>query len=138
MQSWLLYSFGAFFLWGFWGFFCKIAAQRGLDWKGIYIYSSSLTVLMTGIFLFSVKFQVPGSVSGKLAALGAGIVGTGALLCFYTALTHGKISIVVPVSSLYPAVTIILALIFFKEKVSMYNVVGMVLALCAIYFLAHE
>src|SRR5688572_4548538 len=49
-------------------------------------------------------------------------------------LNSGKASTVVPLTALYPLVTVLLAVAFLKEKVNRVQVGGIFLALVAIYF----
>jgi transporter family protein len=138
MKTWIIYSLGAFFCWGVWSFFCKLASLKGMNWKGIYVYGGFFYILLTGYFILSSRFQIPGTISAKAIAVLAGLFGTAALLCFYKAITIGKLSIVLPMSSLYPALSIFLAVLFLKEKLSNYNIAGIILALISIILLTHD
>ena len=64
-------------------------------------------------------------------ALLTGFCGSLGAVAFFLALGHGRASIVVPLSSLYPAITILLSLIFLGERPSVTQGIGMVLALVA-------
>jgi len=138
MQTWLLYTIGAFVFWGIWGFLIKLATMQGLDWKGVYVFGGFISMVVITYFIISTGFRFPGTSAGKLIALLAGLLGTTALLFFYAAVITGNLSVIIPLSSLYPAITIILSLILLKEKVSMYNVAGMILALVPIVLLTHQ
>lgn len=48
-------------------------------------------------------------------------------LCYYYALQNGKASIVVPIDKLSIVITIIFSSIFFKEKLSLKSITGLVL-----------
>jgi transporter family protein len=66
-----------------------------------------------------------------LVALLAGVLGSGGAIMFFLALQHGRASLVVPLSALYPAVTILLSFIFLNERPSPAQGLGIFLALVA-------
>jgi transporter family protein len=138
MQAWLGYTLGAFFCWGIWGFLCKLAAHRGMDWKGIYIFSGFVYVPLIVYYILTTRMAVPGPAGAKAIAAIAGTAGTAAVVCLYAALASGKLAIVLPLSSLYPALSIVLAVVFLKENLSATNVAGIVLALVSIVLLTRE
>ena len=56
-----------------------------------------------------------------------------AALFFYWALAGGKASVVVPLTALYPVVTLGLALLILGERLSLRQSIGVALALTAIF-----
>jgi uncharacterized membrane protein len=52
---------------------------------------------------------------GVGAALGSGIAMAVGLLMFYQALARGPVAVVVPLTALYPAVTVVLSRIFLRR-----------------------
>lgn len=65
-------------------------------------------------------------------ALLAGLLDMGANIAFLLAARHGMLSIVTVVSSLYPAPTVLLARLFFRERLTGSRVAGLVLAVGAV------
>ena len=66
-----------------------------------------------------------------------GILGGVGNLAFFQALVKGgKASVVAPVTALFPMVTVVLALIFLKERLGRVQWVGLGLAFVAIYLLS--
>jgi drug/metabolite transporter (DMT)-like permease len=59
-----------------------------------------------------------------------------AWLLFSTGLSISEASFLVPISSLYPAVTVILALIFFKEKLAKNQILGICIIIVGLFFLS--
>jgi transporter family protein len=55
---------------------------------------------------------------------------------FFIGLTVADVSFLVPISSLYPAVTVILALIFFKEKLVKNQIIGVIIIITGLFFLS--
>ena len=58
------------------------------------------------------------------------------MLAFYAAMQRGKASIIGPVTALFPLLTILLALVFLKERVNRVQAAGIVLAIYAIAVLS--
>jgi len=67
----------------------------------------------------------------------AGLLGSGGQLILFQTLRIGPAYIVFPIISLYPVVTIILSIIFLKERASKKAWIGIVLALLAILLLSY-
>jgi transporter family protein len=73
---------------------------------------------------------------GVGAALGAGIAMAVGLLFFLEALAMGPATMVVPLTALYPAVTVILCWIFLEEALTLRHLSGLALALGAVWLLS--
>jgi drug/metabolite transporter (DMT)-like permease len=72
-----------------------------------------------------------GFVSGLIAAAGN--------ICFYLALAAGaETAIAVPLTNVYPLVTIFIAWLWFKERLNLVQVLGLFLAVAAIVLLSGE
>ena len=84
------------------------------------------------IIFVSLKPEVNFHSPGFGYALSAGILGSMALVAFSYAIKVGKSIIVVPLSALYPVVTIILSLLVLHEEISLIKAIGIALALVAI------
>jgi transporter family protein len=73
---------------------------------------------------------------GVGAALAAGICMAFGLLCFFQALASGPATVVVPLTALYPLVTVILAWLILAEGLTLRHLAGIVLALAAVWLLS--
>jgi len=73
---------------------------------------------------------------GWLFVVLAGLAGTIGTAAFYIALSGWKVSVVVPLTALYPAVTILLSLLFLREEVALHQIIGVVLAVAAIFLIS--
>lgn len=134
-MNWIVSSLVALVCWGLWGFFAKLASKY-LDWTHILLISSVVS-LLTAIVVFSVgKPQIDAHSPGFVYALLAGFTGAVALVAFYNALGTGNISIVVPLTSLYPVITIVLSFLILSERISPLKGLGLALALAAIVILS--
>jgi uncharacterized membrane protein len=65
---------------------------------------------------------------GILAALGS--------LAFFGAMKAGQASLIAPVTSLYPALTVVLAVLVLRERLNKVQIVGLLLALVSIVILS--
>jgi transporter family protein len=159
LPSWLLWSLASIVLWGVWGLVSKVASE-GVD---AYVNQLLYTVGLAPLMVF-VAWTVhrrsrgdsaepgnepgngPGSETGKnrkdrlhgiFWAFLTGILGGVGNLAFFQALVKGgKASVVAPVTALFPMVTVVLALVFLKERLGRVQWVGLGLAFVAIYLLS--
>ncbi|ACV24356.1 EamA family transporter [Methanocaldococcus fervens] len=69
------------------------------------------------------------------AIISAILVVIGSLILYY-ALYKGKASIVVPLSSIGPAITVALSILFLKETLTTYQMIGIVLIIVGIILLS--
>ncbi len=130
MQAWLLYSLLCLILWGLWGFALKIAYQN-LSWTQTYFLSSLASFALMLIVILYYRTKIPPIGTASIAALIAGLFGGAGYLFFVKALEQGKASIVIPLTALYPAITAIIALMVLREKISVYQGIGILLAIVA-------
>ncbi len=135
-MNWIVSSLVALVCWGFWGFFIKLAS-RYLGWTQILVISGVVS-LLTAMIVFLGKPQMDVHSPGIVYALLAGATGALALVAFYNALSAGKASIIVPLTALYPVVTIVISFLILSERISPLKGVGIALAVAAIILLSIE
>jgi len=135
--KWLAYSLICLALWGLWGFLLKLAS-KGLDWRTVYFLSTVASFsLAVAVVLASGGVRVGEAPRALVAAaLAAGVAGGGGYVAFMKALESGKASIVIPLTAAYPAITVVLALVFLGEKLSAMQVAGIVLVILACILLS--
>ena len=134
IPRWLLWSFFAVLCWGIWAIISKLigteltpAQSQGLSTLGL------LPVLIA--LAFSKKLAAAGNRRrGIILAVIAGTLVCLGNIAYYHALNlGGKASTVVPLTALYPLVTIILAMLLLRERLSAIQFVGIALSLIAIW-----
>jgi transporter family protein len=137
----LSWSLATIVLWGMWGLVSKIASS-GID---VYVNQLLYTVGLVPLMVFvawtvskrSAGDKREGRRKGIFWAFLTGILGGLGNLAFFQALVKGgKASVVAPVTALFPMVTVLLALIFLKERLGRVQWVGLALAFVAIYLLS--
>ena len=135
MESWVVYGVLCLLFWGLWGFVLKLAYSN-LSWTETY-FLSTLASFTVVLIVVSYYRAIPMSLNTySVTALVAGVFGGAGYIFFVKALEHGKASVVIPLTALYPAVTAIIALIILREKISLYQGIGIVLAIAAAILLS--
>jgi transporter family protein len=137
MPAWLAYSVLTIVLWGAWGLVSKIASA-GVDANTNQIFYTLGLLPLILIVLRSPRLQQgTDRRTGILWAFITGVLGgTGNIAFFRALVVGGKASIVVPVTALFPVVTVVLAMIFLRERLSHPQKLGFCLAIGAIYLLS--
>jgi transporter family protein len=130
MTSWFIHAIIAFFLFGLWGFFPKLATNY-IHPKSALAYEVLGGIVIAILILYLLKFRPEFDIRGLLFATLAGMAGTLGVLFFLFAVSQGKTSTVVTLTALYPLVTILLAFFILKEPITLKQGVGMMFALVA-------
>jgi len=123
--------------WGTWGVFSKLAVER-IE-QQVLVWGSLITVpvilliyLVASSQLAPLKMHGPGVAFAMLGGVGAAI-GT---VCFYLLLERERASLTVSLTSLYPALTVLLSVLFLREHLSGTHVLGILFALAAVALLS--
>lgn len=135
MKIWLLYALLAILLWGLWGFLPKLAIQH-ISVSGAAVYEI-LGAIPCALWLAAqTEFRLGTHPLGVGFALATGILGFFAFFCFLQALATGPATLVVAITSLYPAITLVLAIVFLQESLSLRQGIGLMLAMVAVALIA--
>jgi len=137
----IVFSLLALGFWGIWALAGKLALQRGMPPRSIFLLEAVLGFVIGGIVLLCAPFfSMPtpwnspwnyyGLLSGGALALG--------LLSYYFALEVGSLSVIVTATSLYPVVAILLAVILLGERPSRLQWLAIALALASLLLLICE
>ena len=134
---WLFYSLLTIVLWGVWGATSK-AISDDID---AYMNQVLFTLGLIPLMLLVVRSRrLSGGAHRKRGIFYAfitGILGGTGNIAFFKSLTvGGQASVVVPVTGMSPLVTVLMALVVLRERLTLWQVVGVVLALVAIYLLS--
>ncbi len=113
---------------GLWGFLLKVISKK-LDWKTMIFYVWMTVFLLCCIFVFrNIKL---GWSKIHILAIVAGIVAAIGTIAFYKALSLAPATLVIPLSSQYILVTVLLCTFFLKELLSLRIVAGIVCSIAA-------
>lgn len=135
-MNWLGFSLLALSLWGFWGFLSKVASLH-LPAGAVYLFSIAGHLAVVGYLAATGGLALSWQPAGLAAALGAGLCMAFGLLCFLKALAAGGAAgLVVPLTALYPMVTVLLSWALLREGFSLRHLAGVALALAAVWLLS--
>jgi uncharacterized membrane protein len=133
MPKWLAYSILAILLWGFWGLLNKAPIA-----PLVMTVVSTPAVVAVGLALLLSKGLTRGDNlrRGMAWAFVTGVCGNLGNIAQLEALRRGgEASVVLPVTMLYPLVTVVLARLCLGERMNPVQCLGLVVALAAIYLL---
>jgi len=133
MPKWLLLAIATVVLWGIWGFLSRVVGDSMSAAQSQAL--STFGLLPVFVWLgFSKRLVGTDKVRGAAYAFAGGLLGGIGNLAFYDILNRGaKAATVIPLTSLYPLVTVILAVLVLKERLNAVQKGGVILALTAIY-----
>ena len=135
MTGWFLPAVLATVIWGFWGFFPKMATQY-IHPTSVSIYQVGGNLIVSLGILASISFKPEVHSTGILFAVLSGLAGTLGSIFFNIASKNGRISVVVTLTALYPLVTILLSFFWLHEPLGIKELVGLSLAITAIIILS--
>jgi transporter family protein len=136
MPAWLFYTLLTALLWGVWGFEAKLLMDRASPYAGQVLFTFGLVVPLAVVLVSKRRFSGEHRGRGMFYAVLTGLLGGGGNIAFYVALNSGSASTVVPLTSLSPLVTVLVGVVFLKERMRARQYGGLALALVAIYLLS--
>lgn len=134
MPRWLFLALSAVLCWGLWAILSKLIGESVSAAQSQALSTLGLLPVMLALAA-SKKLTATGNrrrgIRNAIFAGGLSCVGN---VAYYHALNvGGKASTVVPLTALYPLVTIVLAVIFLRERLNPVQLVGIALSLVSIY-----
>ena len=134
MEKWFVLGVLAVVLFGIGSFLGKLASNTDISTR-VYFFEGIGTITVFTTFFLLKKSEILNGFSINYYAIGMGLCwGIGTVL-FIFALENSKISLITTLTALYPAVTIILAYIFLAERLETRELIGVVLAIAAIFLI---
>ena len=140
LPRWLFYTLLAATFWGVWGVITKVAADAIPPLPNQVLFTLGLVPSAAWAARgrpwnttsgATTRGLVWGVASGALAAVGN-------MAVFAAMSAGGRAAIVIPLTSVYPIVTVVLAWLFLKERLNAIQAVGFLIALAAILLLSGE
>ncbi|MDY6922370.1 MAG: EamA family transporter [Pseudomonadota bacterium] len=131
-RRWLIFAFLTVALWGVWGAFAGISAQRGFPETLVYCVWAVTMILPAVIVMQREKWKLDRDPRSIFYGLLIGLTGAGGQMILFYAVTTGPAYLVFPIISLSPLITILLSFVLLKERTSRLGAVGVVLALVAL------
>ena len=119
--------------WGVWGFFYKIGVEKVGVWSTVFISSIAFVIMDLVIICIlylqnvHVAFDSPATyfiIAGAVSGLAGGIL-------WYFLLERVPVSIAVPLTAIYPAVTVLLGILVLSEEIKVTHAAGILFAIAA-------
>jgi drug/metabolite transporter (DMT)-like permease len=133
-RSWIPFAALLVLFWGVWGAFSSLPTSRyGYPDEMVYILWS-LTMLIPAFFILRSERTFDRRPIAGVYGLLIGLTGAGGQLVLFQALTIGPAYLIFPLISLSPAITILMAVVFLRERVLGLTKIGIVAALVALIF----
>ncbi len=134
MPKWLVYSVLTLLLWGGWGVLGKVVGDDLSPSESQAFSTLGLLPLIAVLGLRKSAACSPRLTRGLIFGFLSGLLAGAGNIAYYHALSvGGAASTVTPLTALYPVVTILLAVLFLREKVSRIQIAGIAGALGSIY-----
>jgi uncharacterized membrane protein len=136
-NTWIYFSIAAALFWGVWGVVTKLISEDINPFANHVLFT--IGMLFTIPFVFQKISKEPPNRPGIVWGIISGILAvTGNVAVFKAFSSGGLAAIVIPLTNLYPFVTIGIALLVFKEKLNWLNAIGVLLAIPAVILLSGQ
>lgn len=131
-KAWLIYAFATTILWGVWGAFTGLSAERGFPETLVYCVWS-VTMIPPALYaLARAGWRLDRDLRSVTYGAVIGLLGAGGQMVLFYAVTTGPAYLIFPLISLSPVVTIVMAYLLLGERTNVLGAVGIVLALLAL------
>jgi uncharacterized membrane protein len=131
-KAWLIYAFATTVLWGVWGAFTGLSAERGFPETLVYCVWS-VTMIPPALYaLARAGWRLDRDPRSVVHGMIIGLLGAGGQMVLFYALTMGPAYLIFPLISLSPVVTIALSYPLLGERTNMLGAAGILLALLAL------
>jgi drug/metabolite transporter (DMT)-like permease len=131
-RRWLVFAFLTVALWGVWGAFAGVSAQRGFPETLVYCVWAVTMIVPAVIVMQRENWKLDRDPKSILYGLLVGLTGAGGQMVLFYAVTTGPAYLVFPIISLSPLVTILMSFALLKERTTRLGALGVVLALAAL------
>jgi drug/metabolite transporter (DMT)-like permease len=138
VKPWLIFAIVTTTFWGVWGALIEIPEKAGFPATMGYTVWSLTMIIPAMVALRVIKWKLEYNPRAIILGCLIGFTGAGGQLILFQALRTGPAYLVFPFISLSPVVTILLSVIFLKERASTRGWIGIVLAMVAIPLLSYQ
>ena len=133
-RSWIPFAALLVLFWGVWGAFSSLpASEYDYPQEMIYILWSTTMLIPAFLILRSERTFDWRPMAGVYGMV-IGLTGAGGQLVLFNALTIGPAYLIFPLISLSPGITVLMAVVFLRERVLGLTKIGIVAALIALVF----
>lgn len=134
LAYWLVPALMTVVWWGLFGFLAKLGSSGVNAYDMQILFTAGTLPIGAYILLRRLRMRADGRgrVVGGIIGIVAGLGG----IAYFAAMARGAASIVGPVTSLFPLVTVVLATTILKERLNRAQIAGIVMALISAALLA--
>ncbi|WP_422350970.1 EamA family transporter [Flagellimonas sp.] len=132
IKPWLLYAILATIFWGVWGAFASLPSTNGFpDTLNYCVWA--LTMIIPSVYVLKLNhWKLQMDKKSIYMGMIIGILGAGGQMVLFYTVTIGPTYLIFPIISLSPVITIVLSLLFLRERVRILGAIGIALALMAL------
>lgn len=136
-RIWLAYAILAALCWGIWGILAKFISSDISPYSNHLMFSIGMLFTLP-IVIRKCKIKEV-NIKGIIWGIVAGILAiTGNVAVYQSFTTGGLAAVVIPITNLYPLVTIVIAVLILKEKMHWLNGIGILIVIPAIIILSGQ
>ena len=128
---WLWYALLGIFWWGLWGFLSKIGSAAASPLQMQILFTLGMLPVAVGMLL-QMRWKLDRDRAGITYGILCGVATGLGTLGYYAALREQNVSLVTPVTGLFPVLTVVLAFVVLHERLNKVQMGGMLLALASI------
>src|SRR3954467_3939226 len=138
MHLWLVFSIVALVLWGITGVTQKLSTNRISSERSFLWFCWAMVALSGAVFAFARPQSSLGPLIITCSMAGGALNGLGAWTSFRALESGGKASVVISLISLYPLLTVAMAVVLLGERLTWMQTAGAVTAIGAAILLSME
>lgn len=138
MHLWLGFAILALVLWGITGVTQKLSTNRISSERSFLWFCWAMVALSAAVLPLAGRQWALGALVVVCSVAGGALNGLGAWTSFRALESGGKASIVISLISLYPLLTVVLAVILLGERLSWMQILGAFVAIAAAILLSLE
>jgi transporter family protein len=138
MNLWLGFAIAALVLWGVTGVTQKLSTNRITSERSFLWFCWAMVALSAAVLVVARPHWGLGTLVVSCSVAGGALNGLGAWTSFRALESGGKASIVIPIISLYPLLTVLLAVLLLGERLTWMQTAGAITAIAAAILLSVE
>jgi transporter family protein len=138
MHLWLGFAVAALVLWGVTGVTQKLSTNRISSERSFLWFCWAMVALSVAVLVVARPHWGLGTLAVACSMAGGALNGLGAWTSFRALESGGKASIVISLISLYPLLTVVLAVLLLGERLTWTQTAGAVIAIAAAILLSIE
>lgn len=135
MERWFIFALIATAMWGLGSFFGKIALMRDIPYRVYFFEGIGTITVLASLIIFKRHEIFTGFAVNPYALLMGLTWGIGTII-FIIALQPAKLSALIPLTAVYPAVTVILGVVVLHERLDLREILGIVFAIITVVLLS--